>query len=475
MTDPFVVVGADAAGLSAASKCRRTDPDREVIVLDAGRWVSFAHCGTPYYVKGEITELTAMTALTPADVRERGIDLRTEHRVTAVDTSQQRVTVDGPDGQTEVGYGELLIATGAHARTTPLSDEALAGVFTLHGLDDAAAIRAFLTDPDAYDRADVGADERLDWDRVDAMGAMAPPAQLAIIGGGYVGVEMAEALAAWDVEVVLLHRGAGLLETFGQTAGERAVDALEALGVTVELGTEVRSVEAADGQVSAVLATDGRSWPVQGAIVGTGIAPATDLITDTPIDLGDSGAVATDAFGRTSVPGVYAAGDVAESIHVVTGEATWDPLGLPANRAGRAIGATIGGEQTAVGQVAHTAMVKAGAIEVGRTGIIREDAAVAAGFEPVAVEIEAASRSHYYPGSEPLWVRLVADRQTHRVLGGMTVGTDGAALRINTVATALHAGYTVVDLMNVDMGYAPPFSPVWDPVLTAAKVLDGRL
>jgi Uncharacterized NAD(FAD)-dependent dehydrogenases len=172
---------------------------------------------------------------------------------------------------------------------------------------------------------------------------------------------------------------------------------------------------------------------------------------------------------------VYAAGDVAESIHVVTGEATWDPLGLPANRAGRAIGATVGGEQTAVGQVAHTAMVKAGAIEVGRTGIIREDAAVAAGFEPVAVEIEAASRSHYYPGSEPLWVRLVADRQTHRVLGGMTVGTDGAALRINTVATALHAGYTVVDLMNVDMGYAPPFSPVWDPVLTAAKVLDGRL
>ena len=475
MTEPFVVVGADAAGLSAASKCRRTDPDREVVVLDAGRWVSFAHCGTPYYVKGEITALTAMTALTPADVRERGIDLRTEHRVTAVDTTQQQVTVDGPDGQTEVGYGELLIATGAHARTTPLSDEALAGVFTLHGLDDAAAIRAFLTDPDAYDRADVGADERLDWERVDAMGAMAPPAQLAIIGGGYVGVEMAEALAAWDVEVVLLHRGPRLLETFGQTAGDQAVDALEALGVTVELDTEVQSVEAADGQVSAVLATDGRSWPVQGAIVGTGITPATDLIRDTPIALGDSGGIATDAFGATSVPGVYAAGDVAESIHVVTGEATWDPLGLPANRAGRAIGATVGGEQTTVGQVAHTAMVKAGAIEVGRTGIIQEDAAVAAGFEPVAVDIEAASRSHYYPGAEPLWVRLVADRQTHRVLGGVTVGTDGAALRINTIATALHAGYTVVDLMNVDMGYAPPFSPVWDPVLTAAKVLDGRL
>jgi 3-phenylpropionate/trans-cinnamate dioxygenase ferredoxin reductase subunit len=314
------------------------------------------------------------------------------------------------------------------------------------------------------------------------MGAMAPPAQLAIIGGGYVGVEMAEALAAWDVEVVLLHRGPRLLETFGQTAGDQAVDALESLGVSVELETEVRTVEAADGQVSAVLATDGRSWPVQGAIVGTGITPATDLIRDTPIALGDSGGIATDAFGATSVPGVYAAGDVAESIHVVTGEATWDPLGLPANRAGRAIGATVGGEQTTVGQVAHTAMVKAGAIEVGRTGIIQEDAAVTAGFEPVAVDIEAASRSHYYPGAESLWVRLVADRQTHRVLGGVTVGTDGAALRINTIATALHAGYTAlhagytaVDLMNVDMGYAPPFSPVWDPVLTAAKVLDGRL
>jgi 3-phenylpropionate/trans-cinnamate dioxygenase ferredoxin reductase subunit len=475
MSERFVVVGADAAGLSAASKCRRTDPDREVVVFDAGSWVSFAHCGTPYYVKGEIEELTAMTALTPAEVRDRGIDLRTDHRVSAVDTTEQQVTVETPDGPMELGYGALLIATGAHARTTPLADEQLDGVFTLHGLDDAAAIRAFLTEPTAYNRDDVGADDRLRWDRVDAMGAMDAPEQMAIIGGGYVGVEMAEALSAWDVDVVLLHRGPRLLEMFGQAAGDRAVEALETLGVTVELETEVQSVEAVAGQLSSVLAADGRSWAAQGAVVGTGITPATGLIADTPIALGDSGAIATDAFGETSVSGVYAAGDVAESIHVVTGEATWDPLGLPANRAGRAIGATIGGEQTTVGQVAHTAMVKAGAIEAGRTGIISEDVAEMAGYDPLAVEIEAASRSHYYPGAEPLWVRLVADRQTHRILGGVTVGTDGAALRINTLATALHAGYTAVDLMNVDMGYAPPFSPVWDPVLTAAKVLDGRL
>ena len=483
MPDPFVVVGGDAAGLSAASKCKRADPDREVVVLERGRWVSYAHCGMPYYVKGEVPEITDLLSLSPADVEERGIDLRRGHEVVGIDTERQTVRVRVVDavegagagahaeGETfEQPYGDLLVATGARAREA--FDQSLAGAFTMHDMDSAAAMRAFLADPDEFDPESVD-DTYVDRELVREYAKRHPPSSAAIVGGGYVGVETAEALAAHDLDVVLYQRGEHLLPPFGPAVGERVADHLRDRGVEVHTGASVDRLDG-DRRVERV-ECDGDRRPVNMAVVGVGVEPNVGLVTDTPVEVGASGAIAVDEYGRTSVEGVYAAGDCAEADHAVTGEPAWVPLGLTANRAGRAVGATVAGDRTPVGSIAGTAVLKAFELGAGRTGFVSEDQAREAGFDPEGVTVTAGSRSGYYPGAAETRVTLLADRETGRVLGAATVGEDRAAKRIDTVATALDAGMTVGELERLDLGYAPPFSPVWDPVLVAAKVLRGSL
>lgn len=479
MTDPFVVVGGDAAGLSAASKCRREDPDRDVVVLEKGRWVSYAHCGTPYYVKGAVGSLTDLLSLTPEEIEDRGIDLRREREVVDVDPDARTVAVAGPDGEFEQSYDELLLATGARAVESPVEGTDLEGAFTLHGLDDAAAMRAFLEPAGTYEaeHAD-GGRGMVDADRLARYADREPPRTVAVVGGGYVGVEMCEAFRTQGTRVHLFQRPDRPLTAFGEAVGDAVIEELEANDVTVHAGTTVERL-AGDDLVEAVEYVDGSgdegTLEVDAALVGIGIRPNTALAERAGATLGASGAVAVDEFGRTDVDGVYAAGDCAESTHTVTGAPTWDPLGLPANRAGRAIGATVAGLETPVGQVAGTAVVKAFDLGCGRTGLATEADARDAGFDPVVRTITARSRSGYYPGSEGLTVTLVADRETGRLLGGSTVGKDRAAKRIDTIATALHAGLGVDEFERLDLAYAPPFSPVWDPVLVAAKVLAGDL
>ncbi|WP_338738268.1 FAD-dependent oxidoreductase [Haloplanus salilacus] len=467
--DPFVVGGGDAAGLSAASKFRR-ESDREVVVLERGRWVSYAHCGLPYFVEGSVGRLTDLLSLSPADIEERGIDLRRGHEAVAVDPDDRTVTVRTDGERYELSYDELLVATGASATTGPF-DAGRDGVFTIHGLDSAAALDAYLSPPDDYDRARLG-DGPVDEALVEHNAALDPPARAAIVGGGYVGVEMAEALAARDLDVHLFQRSDHLLAPFGEAVGERVASHLEARGVTVHAGRPVDRIEGED-RVEAVVA-GGERYPFGLAVLGVGIEPNASVLDGTGVGRGSAGAIRTDAYGRTSVPGIYAAGDVATARHAVTGEEAWVPLGLTANRAGRAIGATVAGDPTPVGDVAGTAVVKAFDLECGRVGLVPE-AATEAGFDPMTETITAGSRSSYYPGGDDTVVTLVADRTTERVLGGSIVGRDRAAIRIDTLATAIEADMTVGDLERLDLAYAPPFSPVWDPVLVAAKVLGGRL
>ncbi|WP_276261427.1 FAD-dependent oxidoreductase [Haloglomus litoreum] len=469
--DPFVVIGGDAAGLSAASKAKREQPERDVVVFERGTWVSYAHCGMPYYVKGEVDSLADLLSLTPAEVRERDIDLRREHEVVDVDTDRGTVTVEGPEGSLEQPYGHLLVATGAHATTDPIEGFDLSGSFTMHSMDAAAAVRAFLTPPDEPVR---GADiEYVDAERVAAFAGREPPETAAIVGGGYVGVEMAEAFAAHGLDIHLFQRPDRLLPPFGEDVAEVVADELREEGVELHLSTEVAAIEG-DGEVEAVRA-NGTTHDVDIAVVGIGVRPNTNLLTDTPVECGTSGAVVVDEFGETTVEGVYAAGDCSESRHVVTGESDWVPLGLTANREGRAVGATVAGAPMPVGGIAGTAVVKAFEQGCGRTGILDHERARDEGFEPVSETITAGSRSGYYPGGAETTVTLCADRESGRLLGGSLVGTDRAAIRIDTVATALEAGMTVGELERSDLAYAPPFSPVWDPVLVAAKVLSGEL
>jgi NADPH-dependent 2,4-dienoyl-CoA reductase/sulfur reductase-like enzyme len=305
---------------------------------------------------------------------------------------------------------------------------------------------------------------------------MTPPETVAVVGGGYVGIEMCEALAAWEVDVHLFQRSEHVLSPFGDAVAEVVEAHLREQGVTLHLGAAVAHLAQDDaGRVSGVVCEDGTELGVECAVVGVGVRPNVELAVDAGIDLGESGAIATDEYGHTSAEHVYAVGDCAEMRHVVTGDPAWVPLGLTANRAGRAVGQTVAGAPSEVGGIAGTAVLKAFEEECGRSGITDLPAAREAGFDPVAQTITARSRSGYYPGAEETTVRLVADRQTGRLLGGSIVGRDRAAIRIDTVATALEAGMTVDEVERLDLAYAPPFSPVWDPVLTCAKVLAGEL
>ncbi|MDT3437262.1 FAD-dependent oxidoreductase [Haloarcula sp. 1CSR25-25] len=473
MTDPFVVIGGDAAGLSAASKFAREAPDRDVIVFEKGEWVSYAHCGTPYYVKGTVDRLTDLLSLSPERASERGIDLRRNHEVVAVDTDAETVSVAHGDGTFSQPYGDLLVATGAHARTGPIPGAELDGAFTMHGLDSAAAVRAALSE-----RGESAVDttiEYVDTAFVEKYTDWQPPERVAVVGGGYVGVEMAEAFGAHEVETHLFQRSGQLLPPFGDAVAERVADHLRDQGVRLHLNTAVEElVGDGDGRVASV-AHDGGATDVGLALVGIGIGPNTALVEDTPVDIGDTGAIAVDEYGATSVDGVYAAGDCAEASHAVTGEPDWVPLGLTANRAGRAIGQTVAGDPSPVGDIAGTAVVKAFDLECGRVGLVDQAEASAAGFDPVSETVTAGSRSGYYPGGDDTDVTLVADRESGRLLGGAIVGQDRAAIRIDTLATAIEADMTVDELERLDLAYAPPFSPVWDPVLVAAKVLNGQL
>jgi NADPH-dependent 2,4-dienoyl-CoA reductase/sulfur reductase-like enzyme len=447
MTETFVVVGGDAAGMSAASKARREDPDLEIVVFEKGDWVSYAACGMPYYVKGDVDSLDDLVQVTPDAFRtERDIDLRTNHEVVGIDPEGRTVTVSTGTDRFEQSYDRLLVATGARAIEPPFAGMDLEGVFTIHALDDADAVQTHVTET--------------------------APETAAIVGGGYVGVEMAEALASRGLDVHLFEMLPHVLQPFGESVATVVEDHLRERGVELHLDTTVDGFDG-DGSVSSVELESG-TVPADLVIVGVGVEPNVELAEDAGIEIGETGAIATDEHGRTNYETVFAAGDCAEATNVVTGAPDHVPLALTANRSGRAIGQTVTGTPTDVGRIAGTAIVKAFDVGAARTGVLDEARAREAGFDPVSVEITAPTRAHYYPGSEELTVTLVADRESERVLGASVVGREGAK-RIDTVATALHAGLTVDEVQDLDLAYAPPFSPVWDPIATAAKVLAGSL
>ncbi len=464
MSHRFVVVGGDAAGMSAASKAKREDPDLDVVVFEKGEWVSYGACGLPYYVKGDVEQLEDLVAVPAEAFREkRDIDLRTGHEVTAIDAQEKQVTVRANGETLTEPYDTLLVATGARAIEPPFDGMDLSGVFTLHSMESGERLREYLETEVLGEAATADG----------SGGAIDSDSAVAVIGGGYVGIEMAEAFAEHGLDVHLFEMLPHTLQPFGPEVAEVVEEHLRDVGVTLHLDTRVEGF-VGEGALEAV-ETESDAYEASLAVVGVGVAPNAELAADAGAELGDSGAVAVDEYGRTNLPDVFAAGDCAEATHTVTQAPDFVPLALTANRAGRAIGQTVTGDPTPVGEIAGTATVKAFDLQAARTGILDEARARKHGFDPVNVTITASSRAHYYPGGSDIQVTLVGDRETGRVLGSSMVGEEGVPKRIDTVATALHGGMTVQELQNLDLAYAPPFSPTWDPVLTAAKVLGGKL
>ncbi|XVH32713.1 FAD-dependent oxidoreductase [Haloferacaceae archaeon DSL9] len=470
MTDAFVVIGGDAAGMSAASKAKRDDPTLDVVVFERGEWVSYGACGLPYYIKGEIQSLSDLVSITPEEFREeRDIDLRTGHDVVAIDPDDRTVTAESDSETVTQPYDHLLIATGAATVAPSIDGTDREGVYTLGSMSDGKELREYVARArreHSLQQPDRGPACRYLEDCTGPVG---------IVGGGYIGIEMAEALAANGFEVNLFQRGDRVLNGFSDATSEAVADHLRDREVAVHLGAEVQELAGGD-RVESVVTADERI-SVEMVLLGTGVRPRTALAEGAGIELGETGAIATDAYRETNVPDVYAAGDCSEATHVVTGDPAYVPLALTANRHGRAVGQTVAGTPTRGGGVAGTAAVKAFDVEAARTGILDHDDARAADFDPISKTITANSRAGYYPEGGSVTVTLTADRDSRRLLGGCLVSEygEGAVHRSHALVAALTEGATISEVENYDLAYAPPFNTTWDPVLVAAKVLSGSI
>ena len=444
--EPVVVIGGDAAGMSAASKIRREQPGRPIVVFERSAHTSYSACGIPYYVSGLVASADALVARSPETFRQKyAIDVRTNHDVTDVDIEGRRVRVRAPGEDAEFWepYGELLIATGALPVWPDLPGGQANGIFGLSTLASGIAVHRYL------DR------ER--------------PRAAVIVGGGYIGLEMAEALVRRGLDVALVERAKEVMGTLDPDMGALVSAALREIGVALYLEESATGFETADGRVSAVV-TDHRTLPTDLVILGLGVTPNTQLLKETGMALGDTGAIRVDERLQTSVAGVWAAGDCAESRHRVSGQQVHIALGTVANKHGLVAGTNIAGGDATFPGVVGTAVSKICEYEVARTGL-QEHECRALGWDCAVATIESRTRAGYYPGAGVITVKLIGERGSGRLLGGQIVGVEGAAKRIDVVATALTAGMTAEDVVGLDLSYAPPFSPVWDPVQTAARRL----
>jgi NADPH-dependent 2,4-dienoyl-CoA reductase/sulfur reductase-like enzyme len=446
VTRRLVVVGGDAGGMTAAAQARRRAPELEIVAFERGAYTSYSACGIPFLVGGVVDDVDALIARSPEEHRANGIDVRLETEVVAIDLDARTVTARGraSGAETIESFDDLVIATGALPRRPDLPGIHARGVHGVQNLGDGLDLRA--------DLAAVG----------DG------PDPCVVVGGGYVGLELAEALHSRGRAVTIVEAAAQPMDTLDPDMGALVADAIRSLGIELITDTRVDAFDVdGDGRVRAVVAGD-RTIACNLVVLGLGVEPSVQLARDAGVRIGPSGGIATDARMVTSVEGVWAAGDCVESHHRVSNRPVTIALGTHANKQGRVIGINVTGGDARFGGVIGTAVTKICAHEVARTGLNEREASDA-GFDIATATIESTTRARYYPGSTPVTVKVVADASNGRLLGAQIVGREGAAKRIDVLATAIWNEMTVEEIQQLDLGYAPPFSPVWDPVLVAAR------
>jgi NADPH-dependent 2,4-dienoyl-CoA reductase/sulfur reductase-like enzyme len=433
VTQVLAIVGGDAAGMSAASAARRRDPDLAVVAFERGPYTSYSACGIPYYLGGLFDDADRLVARSPDEHRARGIAVHTRTEVVGLDLATRELTVRGPDGaERREGFDQLVLATGAEAVAPPIPGAER--VEPARTIDAAERLRA-----------EVGR---------DGAGAV-------VVGGGYIGLEMAEALVRRGVAVTLVEQAGQVMSTLDEDMAAHVQDAAEGEGIVVRLGATVQAV----GDDAVVV--DGETLAADHVVVATGVRPATALAGEAGLELGDSGALRVDDRQRCpGQDGVFAAGDCVESWHRILERPVNIQLGTHANKQGRIAGANATGADAAFPGVIGTAVSRICRYEVARTGLSEHEARVA-GLDVVATTIKDRTRAAYFPGAGPIWIKLVCGRDG-RLLGGQIVGTEGAAKRIDVLAACVWTGLAVDELELMDLGYAPPYSGVYDPVLVAA-------
>jgi NADPH-dependent 2,4-dienoyl-CoA reductase/sulfur reductase-like enzyme len=438
MSERVVIIGGDAGGMAAAGAIRKL-PGVELVAFERGDVTSYSACGIPFFIGGEIDGgIDRLIARSPEQHRRNGVDVRTGHEVMAIDLDRREVEVRHDGTTSRHGFDHLLIGTGGRPVRPPLPG--IERTHSVHRLDDA--------------------------ERLATLAAESAGKQVVIVGSGYIGVEVAEAFLRRGIRPVVLEQADQPLGILDSDMGARVAAAMVGHGVDLRLGHQVTAFD--DGVVRTMHGGVQVDVPADVVVVGLGIAPNSDLARAAGLELGVKGSIVVDERMATSVPGVWAAGDCVQSRHLVSGEAVHMALGTYANKQARVAGINIAGGEAVFPGVLGTAITRIVDTEIAVTGITERDAA-RLGWHVEVHTIETMTRAHYDPGVADIAVKLVALAGSGRLVGAQIVGGPGAGKRIDTCVVAITAGMLVDDIVDLDLAYAPPFSPVWDPVATAAR------
>ena len=440
----FVIIGGDAAGMSAASRAKRNKPDLKITVLEKTMDVSYSACGMPYNIADPGRAIDDLVVRHAKVFREKqDINLLTGYRAEKIDPAHRTVSATSREGKNlEFSFDRLLIATGASPIIPDLPGFDLPAVMALKSLEDGRKIKQFI--------------------KSNAV------KKVIILGMGYIALEMCEALRALQIDIDMVKPRPVFLPWLNGEMAQVVKKAVESNNVNLYPGQMVKKIEKSGDRLRVVcgdLTLEGDM-----VIVAVGVTPNSDFAEKAGIELGINNAISVDRRLKTSVDNIFAAGDCADAFHVVTGQKTWIPLALRANRGGWAVADNICGKETKLQGIAGTAVFKVFELEVAQTGLNLEEASNY-GFEATATMVQTRSRAHAHPGSSTIWVQMVGDKKSGRLLGVQMVGQEGVAHRINAPAVALHNHMTVEQFSQADLAYAPPFGPVWDPMLTAANQL----
>ena len=453
----IVVVGGVAAGPKAAARARRRDPQAQITIIEKGQVVSYAGCGLPYYISGMVEEARELWSTPVGTERDpkffhdaKDIEVRTGTLARSIDRERKTVEIENLDtGKVEeLGYDSLVLGIGSVPIEPPIEGLRLEGVFRLATPDDATAIREAL--------------------RTDGQH------RVGLVGAGLIGIELAEALATAGAELTIFEMMPRVLPGLLDPELARLLEAhLSSKGVTVRTGHPVQRLEAdANGHVAAVVTEEG-SFAVDLVVVAIGVQPNVELARSAGLQIGATGAIKVNDRMQTSDPSIYAGGDCVEGTHVVTGQPAYVPLGSTANKHGRVIGDNLTGGSSKFPSIAGTAACKVFDFNVARTGL-SEAQARQAGLDVVTSVVPAPDRAHYYTGFKPVVMKVVAERDTGRVLGAQALGPGEAVKRIDVIASVLYWGGTVEDVGNLDLGYAPPYATAVDIVAHGANVVRNK-
>jgi len=444
MTQRLLVIGGDAGGMAAAAVARRRKPDLEIVALEKGRWTSYSACGIPYVVGGDVRSLDQLVARSPQEFRDKlMIDVRTGHEAVALDLDARRAEVRTNDRTYRLGFDLLHLATGGKPRRPPIPGVDGKHVHGVQTLDDARVLLEEVSTRQIHN--------------------------VVVVGGGYIGLELAEAFIKRGSKVTVIERGPEVMgRTLDPDMGAVVCTAMRRQGITVYTDEKVVGIE------SDSVTTEQRTVPADVVLLGLGVEPNTDLAAEAGVVTGLARAIVVDRRQKTSAEGVCAAGDCCESRSLITGQTVYVALGTVANKQGRVAGVNLSGGYATFPGVIGTAITRLCSVEIGRTGVTEAEA-TEAGFEYVVSKIDSTTRAGYFPGAGPIAVKMLVERRTGRVLGAQVAGFEGTAKRIDVLATAITAGMTAEDVVYLDLSYAPPFSPVWDPVQAAARLALGLL